>query len=399
MSKNKTNDNDALSRSAKWVLAIVFSYAFSFVSIAFLPIYLRETLHTSLLTIGASLSVYGIGTIVASFYGAKLCDTFSAYLVSTISLILYIIGLVMIYFIQQPYWLFMLTLLILGIANSSFLPASRMLLMRYSAEPAQLRANALRYMFYNIGAAASLAIAGLLANNNYHVVVLFSIAFTLISLFFLLVFVKSEDTKYHSDLDFKKEKQRFWHDPFFAILFPCIFIGMIVFAQLTSSLSLFLINIYHFDMHAFSLLFVINCIIIGTLQMPVIKRIQHLPQVIIMLLAPAIMGVGYCVLLFEPSKAIIIVSMILITIGEMLFMPVSQNLVYQKAQPHLKGQYMGVYQACYAIAVIISPLIGTTSLKIDENGRVLWLFVFFISVLPICGYFYFRNKVIALKQN
>lgn len=389
-------NNDRLSRPAKWILLIIASYAFSFVSIAFLPLYLRETLHCSLLTIGVFLGIYGVGTIFASFYGAKLCDTFSAYLVSSISLIFYIIGLTLIFFIHQPYWLLALILLLTGISNASFLPASRMLLMRYSSDAAQLRANGLRYMLYNIGCAASLSLAGFFANNDYHIVLLFTLGFTIFSLVLLLACVKNDGPEYRAKKPEKKEKYYFWHDPFFAVIFAGLFLGMIVFTQLTTSFSLFLSDVYHFDMHALSLIFIINCVMIGALQMFVINRIKHFSQSFIMLLAPLFMGAGFAILLFKPCIMTVVICMILVTLGEMLFMPVSQNLVYQRALDHLKGYYMGVYQACYAIAVVVSPMIGTTALKIDGSGKVLWLFILFISALPLCGYVYFKKKVQGL---
>lgn len=389
--------DDTLSRSAKWVLTVVLCYSFSFVSIAFLPLYLRETLQYSLLTTGIALSVYGIGTIFASFYGAKLCDTFSAYLISTISLTLYIVGLVMIYFIHRPFWLFILTLLIMGIANSSFLPASRMLLMRYSSKEAQLRANGLRYTLYNIGCGASLALVGFFAKENYGTVILFTISFTTIALLLLLVFVKKDGPEYLTQKAVKAEKYYFWRDPFFTVIFIGLFLGMIVFSQLTSSFSLFLSTEYQFNMRDLSMLFVINCVMIGSMQMFVINRIKHFSQTFIMLLAPAFMGVGFAILLLKVNLITMAICMVFVTLGEMLFMPVSQNLVYQRAQEHLKGYYMGLYQACYAVAVIISPIIGTTALKIDTSGKVLWLFVLAISLLPVTGYFYFRKSVPGLR--
>ncbi len=399
MTSTTDTHDEKLSRSAKWILVITLSYAFNFSSIAFLPIYMRETLHSSLFMIGVALSTYGIGTIFASFYGAKLCDIYSSYLISCLSLLLFILGLVMIYFITQPLWLFIATLLIMGVANSSFLPAARMLLMRQTSEAAQLRANGLRYMFYNIGVAASLGVVGMLAHENYHVVVLFSLGFTCCALALLFIFVNNEKHNLYGQTITKKEKLRWWRDPFFTCIFAGVFIGMIVFAQLTSSMSLFLIDVYHFNMQSFSLFYIINCIIIGTMQMPIIKRIQHLPQVFIFMLAPSIMGLGYIVLLIKTSLISVTISMILITAGEMLFMPVSQNLVYQQAQNHLKGEYMGIYQALYAIAVIISPLIGTTALKIDHSGTVLWLFIFSLSILPIAGYVALKEKIPQLAKH
>lgn len=388
--------HDPLSRFAKWILAIIFFYAFSFVSIAFLPIYLHKTLECPLVTIGISLGIYGIGTIFASFYGAKLCDTFSAYLISLFSLVAYVVGLVMIYFITQPYWLLNVTLLIMGVANAAFLPASRMLLMRYTSATAQLRANGLRYMLYNIGCGASLSLVGFFAHDNYRTITLFSLCFIIIAFALLLTIIKPDGPEYRPASPVKAEKYYFWHDPFFTVIFAGIFLGMIVFTQITSSFSLYLGNIYHFDMDDLSMVFIINCVMIGAMQMFIIKSIEKFSQTLIMLIAPALMGIGFCLLLFKPHIINVIMCMVLVTLGEMLFMPVSQNLVYQKAKSHLQGYYMGVYQACYSIAVIVSPLIGTTTLKMDASGKVLWLFILFISVLPIGGYFYFRKKVQGL---
>lgn len=385
--------NDRLSHSAKWILAITLCYSFSFVSIAFLPLYMRETLHCSYLTIGVGLSLYGIGTIIASFYGATLCDKFPAYVVSCFALGTYIIGLTMIYFIAHPFWLFVITLLIMGVANAAFLPAARMLLMRYCSKGAQLRANGLRYTLYNIGCAASLALVVFFANENYHIVTLFTLSFTVIALFLLLIFVKCDGPEYRAKKPEKAEKYYFWHDPFFAVIFAGLFIGMIVFCQLTSSFSLFLSSVYQFSMHDLSMLFIINCVMIGTMQMFVINFIKRFSESFIMLLGPIFMGLGFTLLLTHVNVVTMTLCMILVTIGEMLFIPVSQNLVYQRAADHLKGYYMGIYQACYAIAVIVAPLIGATLLNLNNSGVALWLFILFISALPVCGYFYFRNKI------
>ena len=43
----------------------------------------------------------------------------------------------------------------------------------------------------------------------------------------------------------------------------------------------------------------------------------------------AIIGAGFFILLFGNNLFLAIISMVIITLGEMLFMPVSQTLVYQ----------------------------------------------------------------------
>ena len=76
----------------------------------------------------------------------------------------------------------------------------------------------------------------------------------------------------------------------------------------------------------------------------------------------------------------------------MLFMPVSQNVIYQNAREELKGYYLGIYQALSAIAAIASPFLGGIALKLNTSGFVLWGGSFLLGAIPICSYFILRNK-------
>jgi len=75
--------------------------------------------------------------------------------------------------------------------------------------------------------------------------------------------------------------------------------------------------------------------------------------------------------------------MIIITIGEMLLMPVSYVLVFERAKESQKGLYVGIYQALNAITFVFSPLMGTYILSQNNNGNVLWTITFILCLIPL----------------
>src|SRR3990167_10244794 len=119
-----------LPKSSSMALIAFLFYALSYASIIFLPLYLHISLHQSLPETGVSLAVFGIGTIVAAFFGGKLCDHFPAYLVSKIAIIFYFLFLLFLYFVSGPYWLLLIILVVFGMANAVISPATRIYLMR-----------------------------------------------------------------------------------------------------------------------------------------------------------------------------------------------------------------------------------------------------------------------------
>ena len=176
------------------------------------------------------------------------------------------------------------------------------------------------------------------------------------------------------------------------IILIYFFLGVLVFIQINSSYSLFLIHQYHLSAHKLSSLFLLNSLIIVIFQVTILKHSKAMNQLLLMCIGSLIMGFGFLTLLFGNGFIAAVISLLLWTFGEMLFMPVSQTLVYQKASDNLKGYYMGIYQALFSIAVMVSPLFGSFALHINSNGILLWLSCFILCALPIVTYPYLGKK-------
>jgi MFS family permease len=370
-----------ISRNTALVLASIFMFSFSYACIAFLPLYLHQSLHYSIAKTGIVLSTFGVGTIIASYYGGKLCDKFSAYHISIASILFYCIVLVIAYFISQPDWLVSLVLVFLGAAFAIFTPASRIYLMRITPATEHARINGIRYMLYNIGTALSFGAAGWIIQGNYRRVFILAAIFCLISAG-IYRFLPSQAEKANA-VSVPAVKANFWQEKFLLLMLASYFLGMLIYIQVNSSYTLFLSNQYHLTAHSIASLFILNSVLIVLFQVALVNIFKNISQIILMCIGSAVMGLGFFLLLGGQSYTIAVVSMLIITIGEMLFIPVSQNLIYQSAPEGLKGYYMGIYQALYALTIMLTPLFSSFALAYNANGMLLWSSSLIISLIPI----------------
>lgn len=371
-----------------WALSATFLYSLGFASVIFLPAYLHIELQHTIMSTGVAMSVYGVGSVIASYYGGKLCDSFSAKNISIISLIFSIVSLSFIYLIKQPYWLIMIFLVFLGMSNSAFLPASRIYLMRFSAPDALASINGIRYTLYNTGCAVSLSLASWITGTHFKRIFLIGI---LINFFSLLTFVFGCNKEKIIHLKNNLIKSKLLNDKFLLGIMLCFFFGMLVFSQFNSIFSLFLFTNYHISAHQLGTLFTINCLMIVLLQIKLLGFFKSISQPFLMVMGSFVLGIGFFILLFSHHFWLAILSTVIITLGEMMFMPVSQNVVFQNAKEGTQGYHMGIYQTLCSIALIVSPFLGSLALKINPQGVLLWSISLGLCTLPLAIYFYLRK--------
>ena len=67
-----------------------------------------------------------------------------------------------------------------------------------------------------------------------------------------------------------------------------------------------------------------------------------------------------------------VLAMVVLTIGEMLSMPITNAVVAERAGSEAVGRYMGVYTLAFSTAFVIGPIVGTAVYQ-NLGPRVLWL--------------------------
>jgi MFS family permease len=82
---------------------------------------------------------------------------------------------------------------------------------------------------------------------------------------------------------------------------------------------------------------------------------------------------GYCVL-----------SMLVITLGEMLWMPLASGWIAHRSDRGNRGLYMGWYAMTFSIAAIVAPACGGAVYQLDRN--LVWYISIALAGIVLVGF-------------
>ena len=84
-----------------------------------------------------------------------------------------------------------------------------------------------------------------------------------------------------------------------------------------------------------------------------------------------LIGGGLCVLAFGATLPMLILAIVVLTLGEMIAMPISSNYVASLAPDDMRGRYMGVLAFSWNTAVGVGPMVGL--FIFGRSPELLWI--------------------------
>jgi len=358
------------------------------VVLTFLALYLLIELHLSPSEIGMLMMAYGLGAVLGGYLGGTLCEYFHGKWVVIFSLILSCFSMISLTFLSQGnpfFW----ALLFVGIADSAFHPAFNIIIMSWCSPKDRSRAYALQRVARNLGA----AFAGLLGSLVWSIQIslifwvdgitcLFA-AYTLYSL--------SKGTAPHIHLSPLLEKTSVsvhpspWKDRFFLALSVIIFINIFVFFQTKTTYPLFLNEHYKISPSVFGLLLAFNSLLTIFLQVPLINYLRGHNPLSSAALGSGLLCLGFLFLPFGNSLAFVLLTCFLWTIGEIIFFPMTLDIVFQRAEHGRAGSYMAIHGTLFSIGYMVAPAVGGLIYGY-WNGTLLWIVCGFVGVISMLGF-------------
>ncbi len=243
---------------------------------------------------------------------------------------------------------------------------------------------ALFRMTSNAAIALGPAIGGFLATSSY------SLAFTFatigLSIYALLISIFAKETL-PKNINTNKESISLRNNytiilkdkPFLKFIFAFLL------TQLCSSLIWVLLAVYmktYFGIpeNQFGFIPTTNAIMVVTLQVLITRFTKKHKPSLIMALGSFLYGIGVGSVALGNSFWGFWVSMIIMTIGELIIMPTSNAYVAKLAPDDMRGRYMGLFSLTWGVAAGIAPVTG--GLMSDNFGfRSPWISAFFLGTL------------------
>ncbi|MFH1523969.1 MAG: MFS transporter [Chloroflexota bacterium] len=161
---------------------------------------------------------------------------------------------------------------------------------------------------------------------------------------------------------------------------------LIVYQQMYNSLPVFLRDNHGFTPQAYGFLLTSSAIIVVLFQFWVTRVIKRRPAFLMMALGTVFYMVGFSLFGFVSAYALFVLAVIIITIGEMIVVPISQSLAANFAPVDMRGRYMAVFGLSWAIPSTIGP--GLAGLILDNfNPNLLWYIGGILCIISAFGYY------------
>ncbi len=380
-----------------WLLAVVMLINRSGTMVLpFMTLYCKHIGYTTGQA-GIVVAVYGIGSLVGAFLGGKITDRFGFYYTQFFALfcggILFItLGL------MNTYLSICICTFFLSMVNESFRPANATAIAHYSTAENRTQAFSIVRLAINLGWGVGGALGGLLASVNYHL--LFWVdGFTNITASFLLLWllpkVSLAQQKNITAKATLKAKPA-WADKTFMYFIGLQILFSICFFQLFTTVPLYFKESLLINEFWIGILMAMSGIIIALFEMVIVFKLEGTwPYLRLMAYGTVIMAISFFILNISFINGFIIatVSMLLITIAEMVSMPFMNSYYISRSTEGNRGQYAGYYTMAWSAAQVIGSASGT-QIAYAAGFNNLWWIIGGICLVTAFGY----NKLLTKKQ-
>jgi MFS family permease len=341
----------------------------------FFAFYMTKQFGVGMETVGALFAVWTSSSFIGSFPGGALTDRLGRKgmiivgLVAT-SLSHLALGLV------NTLTLFFVFGFIAGIFTDIASPAYQAIVADLLPEQKRPQGYGILRVAINLSAALGPAIGGFIAIHSYLVLFIVGAAVSLIAA--VVVFLIVPETRPQTLPGSSQETTagsfggylRILRDAPFMIFTAVSVMAWLAYINLSTTLGVYLRNIHGIPETGYGWLLSLNAALVVLFQFPITRRVEKRPPMALMAIGAGLLGVGFAMYGFVSTYALFLAAMLVITIGEMIMLPVSNALVVKFAPEDMRGRYSFMYSISWGIAYAAGPYLAGL---IMDNANPTWL--------------------------
>jgi predicted MFS family arabinose efflux permease len=383
-----------LPRPVWWLAAVMFVNRSGTMVIPFLTVYLTEQGFT-LEQAGYVMGAFGLGSVLGGYLGGILTDRIGAFAVQFFSLFLN--GVLFIVLGQmQSLWQYTACIFLLSTLGEAFRPANAAAIAAYSNDQNRIRSYALNRLAINLGWSIGPAIGGVLASASYSYL-FWADGITCMAASFVL-FAGLSPKKLSAARAVKNKVQEAalsaYRDKPFLIGMFFLFLVALAFFQFFSVIPVYYKTGMGLTEATIGWILAMNGLLIAAFEMVLVYKLENRGHTLLYIMTGALLiAVGFLTLDFGATATIAVLSMVLVTFGEMFLFPFLNNFWVKRSTESNRGQYAAVYSMSFAAATVLAPTLAT-QVAARMGFPALWLVDFFLCTFAAVG-FYFLKKSLA----
>lgn len=369
-------------------------------SLPFLTFYLTTTLHFQSFQTGVIIGMSGLGGAVGGIIGGGLSDLFGRSRILNLTLFGWT-SIFFLYLFATDYMHFVILSFLHGLFRSFFDPISQACMADLTAEEKRLQVFSYRYVALNVGMVSG----PLLGTYLFHWlgIYTFIISGAIFTFYSVILYFKLK--RYEGRLNQIPTQKRTHLAKCFKVISRDRALGyytlggmlfFMVYSQMESNLPIFLSKEIPNGSKIYPFLLVINAGLVILVQRFISAWSEKKNPLSSITLGSFLYTVGFYCFSLNEQQMMFVLGMTLITFGEMLIFPVTNQLTDQLADDKFRGAYYGAAQFSQ-LGLCVGPILG--GWLVDRfDGLTLWNITAVVSFLILWNYAMGYRKYTS-KQN
>lgn len=362
----------------------------------FLSVYVINRFQVGLTEVGLLLGVWSISGLAGSMIGGAMTDKFGRKFMLIFGLV-FSAGTALLLGFANELKTFFWVLAFSGFLSDIGGPAHGAMVADLLPEKQRLEGYGILRVSANLAAVIGPAIGGTLAGISYLLLFIIDAVASLITatiVFFALPETKPATSGEHASEGLMKTFKGYLKvakDRLFVAFIIVSIVMIFVYTQMYSTLSVYLNRVHQVAPQGFGLIMSLNAFMVVVMQFWITRKVKSFDPMLVLMSATILYGIGYTLYGFVSTYTLFLLAMAIITIGEMLHVPVAQGVAARFAPSHMRGRYMAVYGLSWAIPHIFATL--AAGLVMDNfNPNLVWFLGGGISLIAAAGFYFLHLK-------
>ena len=361
----------------------------------FLMIYVSEKLDKPLSTIAFLLTINSLAGLVSSAIAGPLTDRIGRKWVMAVSLLLHALSFIFLG-MADTVFSFVLLMLLAGFVGPIYRVGADAMVADLIEPQKRSDAYAKMRISNNVGVALGPSIGGFIAVASYNTTFLIA-AIGLAIYGLLVVFFARETIPTEEETGENQNKPlsgygQVFKDRHFIFLSLALTIAAICVSLVFVLLSVYSKENFGIPENQFGFIMAANAVMVILFQVRVTKIASKRSPYRMMTLGAFLYALGVGSVAFGRSFPAFLISMIILTCGELILVPTATTVVANISPADMRGRYMSVYNLAWGLAYGIGPVIGSL-LNDNIAPSAIWYGGFVIGLISTVMFF-----MMALKK-
>lgn len=362
----------------------------------FFALYITSKFQVGMTEVGLLFALFSIANMFGTMIGGALTDFLGRKGMIIMGLIVSALTSLAMGFVQQLEWFYVMGV-ISGLFATAAEPAHQAMLTDILPEKKRAEGFGVMRVAMNLSVAIGPAVGGFLASRSYLILFVADTVTSLIAA--LIVYLVVEESM--PEKKTKEAKQGFREtfvgygdvlkDRKFMLFVVISTIATIVYAQMYSTLSVYLRDVHGVPASGYGWLMTLNAAMVVLFQFMITRKISKYPPMLILALGSLLYVIGFGMYGFVDVYLLFMLAMAIITIGEMVIIPVAQAYVGEASPEDMRGRYSGVMGFSWMIPWMVGPLLAGL---IMDNGDPNWVWYgsAILGTIAAAGFLWLRKS-------